>query len=474
MLKYRAMAMVLVLLLLALVPHTVWGQTPGAPPPSGIEFDPRTPPPPTIPSAPVTVSPVGAPAAARSVQLFEFHPLLGLSEEYSDNFNRSARNHQDNFRSMVSPGMNVRLDTGLLTGGATYTLSGVHDSSVGDFGYFNTFGGQLSWQATPLFRLSTAGSVNQSDQPDQADSLGLRLGRRKFTIVAGSLGADWAIEPITLSPYYRASYFKEDDGAETLTHNLGANGSLSIAQIHRLTLGYEHLMSESSGTGGSESEFETTGHQFIAAFSRDLGERTTAGISGSYALRTRDKRTPDAETNFRRWSASLFSNYAVPSTIALRVSVGVSQLSSDTSDRKPVLSTSSSLSYWFGRAVATISFDRGYSETFSAGEDQGVVLTTGGGGSLSYSFTQSLTGRVNVAYHENEFTGIGGTPAPTGTGRGGTTRTDKVLTGGLGLSFQILRWLGTSLDYTHSRIDSDGLDGDIVENRATLSLNFIF
>jgi len=80
---------------------------------------------------------------------------------------------------------------------------------------------------------------------------------------------------------------------------------------------------------------------------------------------------------------------------------------------------------------------------------------------------------VNIAYRENEFTGIGGTPTAIIAGRG-STRTDKVLTGTIGVSYQILRWLGTSLDYSYSLTDSSDVDGEIKENRVRLALNFAF
>jgi hypothetical protein len=65
------------------------------------EFDPRTPPPQTIPSRPEITFPV-TPPGKRPVHLFELPPLIGLSEEYTDNFNLTPSNHKSNFRSMLS------------------------------------------------------------------------------------------------------------------------------------------------------------------------------------------------------------------------------------------------------------------------------------------------------------------------------------------------------------------------------------
>src|SRR5438445_2396866 len=399
------------LLLLLLAPAVAVGQTTTTP---DSEFNLRTPPPQTIPSAPRTEFPVPVPAARRPVQLFDFHPLIGVSEEYTDNFNRTVTNRQDNFRSMLSPGMNVLMDAGFLTGQATYTISGFYDTAVDEPGYFNRFAGRLSWEATPRLKLNVRGLVSQNDEPSQADSLGLRQERRKFTTSNASLGADWNVSGnVTASPYYRFINFSDESGLQTTTQSVGTNVSTSIYQIHTLTVGYEYLTSTTlhatPGTGIGDSDLH--GHQFRASFSRDISQRMTAGISGGYGFRTGDERGPDAETNFRLWNVSLFDNYVLPNRIEIRVNIGVSKLSSESD---PIVSTSSSLSYWFGEAVATVAVVSGLSETFAGGLNQGVVKTTGATGSFTYPFTPSFRGLARVAYHQNEFTGIGVAATTTG------------------------------------------------------------
>jgi hypothetical protein len=453
--------------LLLLVPAVAAGQTTTtqAPPPDS-EFNLRTPPPQTIPSAPKMEFPVPVPAAGRPVQLFEFHPLIGASEEYTDNFNRTVTNHENNFRSMLSPGMNVLMDSGPLTGQATYTFSGFYDSAVGELGYFNNFAGRLSWEATPRLKLNLGASVNQSDEPSQADSLGLRQVRSKFTSSTVSLGADWNVSGnVTASPYYRFFNFSDVNGEKTTSQFIGASVSTSIAQIHTLTVGYDYVVSTTlTGTGTGDSDLH--GNQITASFSRDMSQRMTAGISAGYAWRTQDVRGPDAQTNYRLWNVSLFDNYALPNRIELRANIGISMLSTE----EPFVSTASTLSYWFGPAIATVGVVRGLAETFSGTLNQGVVETTGVTGSFTYSFTPSFRGLAGVSYYENDFTGVGGTPG-VGTS---TPRTEKVLGGSIVLTYQILRWLSSSLEYTYSRTTQSDVDGQITENRVRASLNCAF
>lgn len=475
------MAGVLVLLLLALLPGVAAGQITQPPPPTRqqqeIEAEVRTPPPATIPSAPRILLPPPTPPGARPVQLFEFHPGVSVSEEYSDNFNRTPRSRQENFRSTLAPALTVLLDSGFLTGLATYSLAGSYDTSLPDeLSLFNSLVGRLSLEATPRLKLTATEALTQSDQPDQADRLGLRQARRKFTSNAFSLGAVYSIANVDLMPSYRLSTFSEDDGGETTSHTIGASASTVVLKTNTVTLGYEYLKTDTtegdssttSTTALPGSRTQTTGHRVSGSVAHQITERSTVGVSGAYAWRAQDKTNPASETDFTQRTVSLFNSYVIPNTIALRGSIGVSQLTGGTASGDPLLSTSSTLSYWFGQAVATLGVERGFSETFAETENNGVVQTTGYTGSLSYPFTPSFKGLASVSYRENEVTGVGST---TGTG----PRTDNVLTGTLSFSYQILRWLGSTLEYRYSETSSTDPDRDnIKENRLKLVLTASF
>src|SRR5205823_2526077 len=76
------------------VPLQVPGLVIGVSPPGTFPVDvsPRTPPPATIPSGPEVILPTAPPSETRPARLFEFRPMVGVSEEYTDNFNRFQLN----------------------------------------------------------------------------------------------------------------------------------------------------------------------------------------------------------------------------------------------------------------------------------------------------------------------------------------------------------------------------------------------
>lgn len=458
-------------MLVLLLPGVAAGQLPIAPvaplPGASIEISPRTPPPPTIPTAPNVAPPLPPSVTTRPVKTFDFRPTLGVSEEYTDNFNRTSRDPTSNFRSTVFPGFQVLLDSGFLTGQAAYILSAFHDSSDGHLGAHHQFTGHLAWQATPRLKLTLADALTNSDNPAQADRLNLRLARQEFTSNLLSLGSEYSLGTIDTTEYYRLSTFTSTQQTTT-SHTLGATGSAPLGQIHVLTLGYEYLSSE-TGAGradtltfaGPSTNATTTGHQVTGSFSRDLTKDATAGVSVAYAAREQIGAT--GRTTFTRWNVSLFNNYVVPDKIVVRGSLGVAQLNSGASTGRLLLTSNTDIAYYLGPAVFGLVLERGFAETFDQGQNFGVVETSGISGSVSYRVSPLLTGRISLGYRENKFTGVGAA--------GQAARDDKIVTATANLTYQVLRWLAATMDYTYT--ESSGTQGGFtgfIENRVRAGL----
>ena len=437
-----------------------------------LDISPRTPPPATIPTAPEVVLPVPPPPTSRPVKLFDFRPTLGLSEEYTDNFNRSSQHPVSNLRSMISPGFQVLLDTGVLTGQATYTLSAFHDSSLDQFGVHHLFAGDLAWQATPRLKFTLADTLTKSDNPVQADRLDLRLARQEFTSNLLSLGSAYSLGLIDTTEYYRLSTFTSAQSTTT-SQTIGATASTPLGRIHTVTLGYEYLDSETTVDRtaaltffGPSADSAVTGHQVTASFSRDFSQDRTAGVTAAYAAREQTVAT--GRTPFTRWNVSLFNNYVVPDKLIVRGNIGIAQLNSGGSSGRPLLTSNSDITYYRGPLVLGLVLERGFAETFGQGQNFGVVETSGYSGWLSYRYSPLLTGRLRAEYRENKFTGAG----VAGQGH----RDDKTVSATANVSYQVLRWLTATMDYTYTNTKTDasaaqtGFTG-FVENRIRAGLS---
>lgn len=437
-------------------------------------------PPPTIPSAPPRVLPpltVGAVPTAT----FGFEPSISLIEEYSDNFNLTERDKESNFRTSLAPGLRLLINTPLTRGVIAYTFSPAYDTSSDDFSFFHSLLGQVVWQANPRWTLTFADTFTRSDEAGQADRLALRQERRKYTSNTLALTSDYLIGTVTTRQSYQWSLFTNDDGADTSSHLLAASATVPLSQVHAITGGYEYLTSETSGGtegavtgfGSTTEDFEdVTGHRVTASGSRRLNPLTLLGLTTSYAWRavTSDVRNRD----YQLWNASVFTDYLLPGRLLLRSSVGASGVNVDSSESLgPLLSTATTLTYWFGRAEATLAVDRGYSETFTGGENFGLVETEGITASLTYRFTPVLSATASGFFRHNDFKDSDGEGGEEAESWGGT----------VSLTLQLLRRILVDLSYGYvkheafggrSGTSAPGSGSSYTENRVRASLRLSF
>jgi hypothetical protein len=450
---------------------------PAAPPPGPLPVDiPVIPevrpigPPPTVPSAPPRFLPTlrvgGQPTAT-----FQLVPSLTLSEEYTDNFNLSERDKESNFRSSVAPGLQLLINRAFVKGVAAYTFSPTHDTSTNDIGLFHSFLGQVAWDVSPRWRLTVADALTRGDEPSSADRLGLRQERQTFTSNIFSFSSDYTIGKVATRQSYRMSLFTDDDGGDTTSHSVAAVATVPLSQTSSLSAGYDYLNSTTSSdddgsTGGFRvSANDVTGHRLTGSVSRQVTALRSVGLSGSYAFRTVDSETG---TDYQLWNVAAFTSHTLPGRLTLDVSLGVSALRPETEKTLgPHFSTATALRYQFARAVATLAIDRGFSETFSEGEDFGVVETTGGAVSLAYPFTPFLSSAVGGFYRRSKFTDV------TGDDPSETERTTN-WGGSLSLSWRIIRNLLLELSYSYVRQKGDEgqFDGgdSYTENRVRAAL----
>jgi hypothetical protein len=410
---------------------------------------------------------------------------VSVSEEYTDNFNLAERNKQSNFRSTVAPGLGLSINSAFVKGLVSYKFAPSFDTATDEVSLFHSLLGQVMWEATPLWKLTLAETLTRSDQPSEADRLGLRQRRQTFTSNTFLLASDYLLGRVATRESYQMSSFSDDTGRETKSHTLALSATAPLYEANSISAGYEYLASNTTGstlttsntTLGTSNVSDVTGHKFTAGATRQLNTLRSVGITTSYALRT-------GETDFKLWNASLFTNYELPGRLKLSSILGVSGISTDSgASVGPNLSTKSTLTYQFARAVVSLAVDKGFSETFAEGENFGVVETEGVAGSLLYPFTPFLTGTVTGTYRRNKPTGIGDTSL-------GNQQTEN-WGGTLSFSWRLRPGLLLELSYTYTRqVGSDsnnrqsitgttgngsiGIDNSYTENRIKAAVNLSF
>jgi hypothetical protein len=445
-------------------------------------------PPPTIPS---TSTPILFPpeTAGHPLGRFVRYGLgIGLSESYTDNFDLTSKHQQENFRTSLLPGVSAELAGAFLKGRLSYTLAVSHDSSAkeDDINFFHQLAANATWQASPRLSFSLSESFSYTDEPTLADRLSLRRVREPFTSNVTSLSSDYLIEPFRLSATYSLGLFS-GSGTNTVSHTFGLNGSATLYTANTVTLGYQYLTSHTdthatastSGGAATQDASETIqGHQITATYSRQINPRTTAGITGSFGWSTEDSNTNGTTGgDFETWNVSIFNGYTVgPWTLA--GSIGYGGVIRD-SGNDSTITTTSSLSYRFARAIATVGVDSGFSQTFAQGQNFGVIETHGVTGSFSYTITPAISALATGSWRENQ-----------NTGNTNTLGSDKQTTWQVGatIGVRLTRWLTLSGSYDHIEASSSGKTtgqttplvngiartGDYVENVGSVTLSAAF
>lgn len=399
----------------------------------------------------------------------ELHPTARASQEYSDNFFQTTSRAKDNFRSILGPGFTLLLNGARTVGTLSTTVDLVHDTVSNrddEVSVFPSLALAIRYALTPRLALTLTDTFVRNDQASTVDQLGIRRGRQTFDSNALSLAADWLIDQVATQAYYRNVLFlNESDGGQaggnqedTITHILGLNAATRLAADYTVRGGYEFSYTDIVSGGGNGNN-NGTSHTVFASVARQFGLYTTAGISNTFQYQINN--------STKIYNASLFGAYGLPTGLSFGASVGYSVLDSDNGSEGTV-SASLNGSYRFARAAFSVGVFQDFSQTSQQGQNFGTVETRTYFGSFLYQLTPFINTVLNVNYSEN---------SPTGTGNVNNAGTQKALTYGASLNWQILRWLSASVQYEHTKQTGNNTfgqgsfgSGDFAENRAILSL----
>jgi len=440
------------------------GPVPGSPIPP---WTPPVAPPPSQAHPPGTV-PYGIQTLGAG-KLFDFNLNPNISETWTDNFNQTAQNKQENYRTVLGLGANLLINGATTKGFISSNAGLTYDSSESSQGWqlFPTITAGIIQTLSPRLSLTLTDSFTRSDNPNQANQFGLNTQRQTYTSNTFSAAVSYLIDQVSTQAYYRNSlyYTGGDNGDNTTSNILGLSASSQVGLYNTVTLGYEFSWSDTSGASSGNNSGQSTGNLFTASVARQTGTYSSVGIQGSYA-----RYSPPQENDQHLSNVSLFSTYGFPSGLSLSGSIGYSYLTQGGQPSEHGVTTNSTLSYRFGPAAVSVGLFAGFRPTgLDGGQNFGIQQTQGYTGSFSYIFTPVLFGSIQMTYTEN---------SPTGSSNESSGSNDKTANASANLSWQILRWLSVNANYSYLVLsNSSGSltgSGTIPVNTATISLGVTF
>jgi hypothetical protein len=427
---------------------------------------------------------------------YEFHPSFYLSEEYNDNYNLTATNREDNWRTTLGAGFNLLINDVKTQGYLSTMLNGSWDTAEGgQFTFFPSFTGGLTHTVNPRLSFSLTDTLARSDQYSRIDTSGAQVRgeeRELFTSNAFSATVNWLVDRFSTSAFYTNTISFGFDN--TISHVLGFNVSAPVGLSTTVSAGYNLSISKTTNAGVDDET--NLGNTFYASVSRAIGAYGSAGLSGSYNFQTLD----DTKT----WNVSVFGTYGLPTGLSVSASLGYSHVTADNGQDDGTLTTNTTISYLFGRVSTSLYAYADFQQTFVTGENLGILATKGVGATVSFPLTAVMSLSLYGSWSQATPTGIGNNASSptTNTYSGGVstgvgplgasvnvTYSTSVLLGdpqapqfandqltvNASLSYQILSFLSSSLSYQYlTRNDPPPQAGKVNQNVVTLSLSASF
>lgn len=397
-------------------------------------------------------------ASAQGAPLFQLVPSIAVTEEYSDNFDRTQTNKRDNFRTLATPGLTLKINgaktKGEIGGSASYS----HDTvDKGNDVFYSGLAG-VTWQPNPRFSLLFNDTLSRNDVPGLTGTLGVRRGRSTFTSNTATLTSNYLIGNVQTQGSYSNVIFddKSPTGEDTLTHNMGVTVGTTILQTNTVSVGYTHSISNFTRSPDAKS------NTFTALVSRLVGPFTTVGLTGSYSLIS----SAPLGTDTKIFSAAVTGSHAIPRGFSATARAGYSRLEQSPGGNENSFNGGLSLSYQFAKATVIVAYDQGFVPTFTTGtgENFGVVQNRQFSATLTYPVTPFITTSLNGFYAHNEFSGGIATTAAAATGR-----TTESTGANVDLGVQLLRWLRMTVGYGFEHFNSNVFGEDFNENKGRVS-----
>ncbi|HLC40772.1 MAG TPA: hypothetical protein VJO34_03985 [Methylomirabilota bacterium] len=399
-------------------------------------------------------------ASAQDAPLFQLHPSISLTEEYTDNFDRTSANKRENFRTLAAPGLLLKINGAKTKGEVGGSVGFSHDTAdEGKAIRANALAG-VTWQPNPIYSFQFTDTLTKSDVPGLTGTLGIRRGRAEFLSNNATLISNYQIGNVNTRINYSNVIFEDENptGEDTLTHTIGGTVAVPILQINTVSAGYTRSFSLFSTSP------DTTTDTFIATVSRLVGPFTTVGLTGSSSFIN-----SDGGTDSKIYSAALTGTHSIPQGFSVSARAGYSIFDQDSGGSEGSLSGGLSVSYQFAKATVTVSYDEGFVPTFTGGQNLGTVKNRQVSSTLSYQVTPFVSTGVTGFFAQNEFFGGVGTTADAAPGR----KTDSAgVAADIGI--QLLRWLRMTLGYGFERFRSNVAGEDFDENKGRVSLTAAF
>ncbi len=401
-------------------------------------------------------------------------PSITLEEEYNDNINLTARNRMDDFITTISPGIKVsttprspitgefrRVPTAeeRLGMDLDFRAGFVFYAKEEDYNYVSLNGNLNGWYAATknfIFRLRDylirSNEIREADYSVTAIE-GQRLLSRTLRRVSYFRNV--------FEPSFEYRFGRENLLAFNFRNNLyeiqsrTAEDSMENTFNPRLTYWFNIRNGIFLEYGLTFADFERSadwvGHMGTGRFTHRFNPRTLAFLEYTYLNRNFDSPAIDYEVH----RPSIGMEHALSPTMNIRGQAGYFWQNPSRGSTSGGLYYDILLTERGERTLYTLSFRGGYVEEYFTAENIGFTKSHRLIGTVSHRLLERANVGLRASYERAKY-------------RGGEI--DRIWTAGVNGSYQVFRWLGISLEFSHRENHSNISERDYSEYRGVFRL----
>jgi Putative beta-barrel porin 2 len=398
-----------------------------------------------------------------------FQPRITVSTEYSDNFERTHEDEEEDIITTLSPGFAFSVigqTQGLnLEYGPAYAWYQEH----AEFNTLRHAGNLDIWkQASRDTRLYFNDAFNYTEDPGAEaldDETQDREGREPYYTNTATLGLSKQFGPsnIYTLEYNYLVLMNEDDAEQDSIEN---NPTAALTYYPFINLGTETFLSFRQGEFEVEDDEIPVSDDFenyYGSFRLIQRLSRTTNIFMGYSFTLMDY-VEEEDDNYKLHYPNIGASYEIEDTISFNLSIGYlvtdRKVETGTLDDDERLQINADIrkAWQFRSASLNITGNSGYDESYFDQDNLGLRIFYNATASFNHEFMRDISYELNGGYRIDQYLNID------------PEREDQTSSAGMGLIFSHIHFMTARLDYTYRDVMSDEEDDEYTENRISVSV----
>ncbi len=396
-----------------------------------------------------------------------FEPRISVGTEYTDNLFLEDSSEENEWITTISPSFKADIRGKKSGAKISYDPSYAFYDDYDEFDHWRHKARLSGWAELSKntritvndYFLYTEDPLSISDiapvrveDPDETIDTTLRKTRKTYYRNTARINLSHQFGEFDAFNIGYKHYFLENDLSiyeDKQTHNPYADLTYWFTYRWGVNIGASYTKGDRDDS--DDYDFILSNARLLRRFSKRLNGFVQLGYGNlDYDGNSEDAEGYDVRAGF---------DYTISKDTFMSIAAGYAWLDRDRSSNESAPSVGVRIKKTLKKGVIYLTGSGGYKDPTSGAESLGVREYYEAGTSVRYEFTRYLSGNAFASYRYDDY--LEETPA----------REDKTTKAGLGLNFQVLKWMSLGLDYTFRTVDSDRSLEEYDENRVFFEIS---